>query len=101
MALSDTATAHLWESFRAAGGAGLVREAAELVLQEQIEAKATEAIGAGGRVPRTHRDKHDPSREHRAFANADGRPSRTNAARNPPRAVTQLPTPTRRMGTGT
>ena len=31
MTLSDTATAQLWESFRAGGGAGLVREAVELV----------------------------------------------------------------------
>ncbi len=46
MTLSDTATAQLRESFRA-GGASLVREAVELVLQELIEAEATEAIGAG------------------------------------------------------
>ena len=47
MTLSDTATAQLWESFRAGGGASLVREAVELVLQELIEAEAAEAIGAG------------------------------------------------------
>ena len=47
MTLSDTATAQLWESFRAGGGASLVREAVELVLQELIESEATEAIGAG------------------------------------------------------
>ena len=47
MTLSDTATAQLWETFRAGGGAGLIREAVELVLQELIEAEATEAIGAG------------------------------------------------------
>ena len=47
MTLSDIATAQLWESFRAGGGAGLVREAVELVLQELIEAEAAEAIGAG------------------------------------------------------
>ena len=29
MTLSDIATAQLWESFRAGGGAGLVREAVE------------------------------------------------------------------------
>ena len=46
MTLSDTATARLWETFRAGGGAGLVREAVELVLQELIEAEAAEAIGA-------------------------------------------------------
>ena len=47
MALSDTATAQLWETFRAGGGAGLIREAVELVRQELIEAEAAEAIGAG------------------------------------------------------
>ena len=47
MALSDTATAQLLETFRASGGAGLIREAVELVLQELIEAEAAEAIGAG------------------------------------------------------
>ncbi len=47
MTLSDTATAQLWESFRAGGGASLVREAVELVLQELIEAEAAERIGAG------------------------------------------------------
>ena len=47
MTLSDTATAQLWESFRAGGGASLVREAVELVLQELIEAEAAVAIGAG------------------------------------------------------
>ena len=46
MTLSDTATAQLWEAFRG-GGAGLIREAVELVLQELIEAEAAEAIGAG------------------------------------------------------
>ena len=47
MTLSDTATAQLWESFRAGGGAGLIREPVELVLQELIEAEAAEVIGAG------------------------------------------------------
>ena len=47
MTLSHTATAQLWESFRAGGRASLVREAVELALQDLIEAEATEAIGAG------------------------------------------------------
>ena len=47
MTLSDSATARLWETFRAGGGAGLIREAVELVLQELIEAEAAEAIRAG------------------------------------------------------
>ena len=55
MTLSDTATAQLWETFRASGGAGLIREAVELVLQELIEAEATEAIGAGRYERSEHR----------------------------------------------
>ena len=47
MTLSDTATAQLWETFRAGGGAELVRDAVRFVLQELIEAEATEVIGAG------------------------------------------------------
>ena len=47
MTLSDTDTARLWETFRAGGGAELVRGAVRLVLQELIEAEATEAVGAG------------------------------------------------------
>ena len=37
-------------------------------------------ITAGGEVLRVHPIRHDRSREHGAFANAGGRPSRTNAA---------------------
>jgi len=37
-------------------------------------------ISAGGEVLKTHRIRHDRSREHGAFANAGGRPSRSNAA---------------------
>ena len=37
-------------------------------------------ITAGGEVLRTHPIRHDRSREHGAFANAGGRPSRINAA---------------------
>ena len=48
MTLSDTATAQLLETFRASGGAELIREAVELVLQELIEAEAAAAIGALG-----------------------------------------------------
>ena len=40
----------------------------------------TVEIAAGGEVLRVHPIKHDPSREHGAFANAGGRPSHTNAA---------------------
>jgi transposase InsO family protein len=37
-------------------------------------------ISAGGEVLKVHPIRHDRSREHGAFANAGGRPSRTNAA---------------------
>ena len=47
MTLSDSATAQLWETFRAGGGGELIRDAVRLVLQKLIEAEATEAVGAG------------------------------------------------------
>ena len=71
MTLSDTDTAQLWETFRAGGGAELVRGAVRLVLQELIEAEATEA-GSGryersdGRV--NERNGHRP----RLLANQAG-----------------------------
>ena len=37
-------------------------------------------ISAGGEVLRVHPIRHDRSREHGAFANAGGRPRRSNAA---------------------
>ena len=42
--------------------------------------EGTVEISAGGEVLRVHAIKHDRSREHGAFANAGGRPSRINAA---------------------
>jgi len=40
----------------------------------------TVEISAGGEILRVHPIRHDRSREHGAFANAAGRPSRSNAA---------------------
>ena len=64
MTVSDSAMAQLWETFRAFGGAGLIREAVELVLQELIEAEAAEAVGAGryerSDARRTQRNGHRP-----------------------------------------
>jgi hypothetical protein len=37
-------------------------------------------ISAGGEIIKVHPIRHDRSREHGAFANAGGRPSRSNAA---------------------
>lgn len=47
MALSQSALKELLEAFRAGGGGDLLREAMRLVLQELIEAEASEVIGAG------------------------------------------------------
>ena len=40
----------------------------------------TVEVSTGGEVLRVHAIRHDRSREHGAFANAGGRPSRINAA---------------------
>ena len=45
MTLSDSATAQLWETFRASGGAELIRGSVRLVLQELIEAEAASRWG--------------------------------------------------------
>ncbi len=47
MALSQSALSELLEAFRAGDGVDLVRESVRLVMQELIEAEATERIGAG------------------------------------------------------
>ena len=47
MALSLSAVYELLEAFRAGDGVDLVRESVRLVMQELIEADATERIGAG------------------------------------------------------
>ena len=47
MALSQSAVSELLEAFRAGDGVDLVRESVRIVMQELIEAEATERIGAG------------------------------------------------------
>jgi putative transposase len=47
MALSQSAVSELWDAFRAGDGLDLIRESVRVVLQELIEAEATEVIGAG------------------------------------------------------
>jgi putative transposase len=47
MALSQSAVSELLEAFRAGDGVDLIRESVRTVLQELIEAEATEVIGAG------------------------------------------------------
>src|SRR3954469_9047196 len=47
MALSQSAVSELLKAFRAGDGVDLVRESVRLVMQELIEAEATEKIGAG------------------------------------------------------
>jgi len=46
MALSQSAVSELLEAFRAGQGLDLIRESVRMVLQELIEAEATEVIGA-------------------------------------------------------
>ena len=46
MALPQSAVSELLEAFRAGDGVDLVRESVQLVLQELIEAEASERIGA-------------------------------------------------------
>ena len=48
-------------------------------VQVQVVGDTVE-ISSKGRVLRTHRAKHDPAKEHGAFANRGGRPRRSNAA---------------------
>ena len=57
MALSQSALSELLEAFRAGEGVDLIRESVRMVLQELIEAEATEVIGAA-RYERTD-DAHD------------------------------------------
>jgi hypothetical protein len=47
MALSQSAVSELLEAFRSGEGVDLVRESVPMVMQELIEAEATERIGAG------------------------------------------------------
>ena len=47
MALSQSALSELLEAFRAGDGVDLVRDSVRMVMQELIEAEATERIGAG------------------------------------------------------
>ena len=57
-----------------AGNANRGRQVQVAIVGDTVE------ISAGGEVIRVHAIRHDRSREHGAFANATGRPSRINAA---------------------
>ena len=57
-----------------AGKANRGRQVQVAIVDDTVE------ISAGGQIIRVHPIRHDRSREHGAFANAGGRPSRTNAA---------------------
>ena len=46
MALSQSAVSELLEAFRTGDGVDLIRESVRMVMQELIEAEATERIGA-------------------------------------------------------
>ncbi len=47
MALSQSAVSELLEAFRTGEGVDLIRESVRMVMQELIEAEATEQTGAG------------------------------------------------------
>jgi putative transposase len=47
MALSQSAVSELLDAFRAVDGVDLIRDSVRMVMQELIEAEATERIGAG------------------------------------------------------
>ena len=59
MALSQSALSELLEAFRAGDGVDLIRESVRMVMQELIEAEATERIGAA--PLRAHRGPGRPS----------------------------------------
>ena len=65
MALSQSAVSELLEAFRAGEGVDLIRESVRMVMQELIEAEATE------------RDRRRPLRAHRVPGD---RPQRVPAA---------------------
>ena len=46
MALSQSAVSELLDAFRTGDGVDLIRESVRMVMQELIEAEATEKIGA-------------------------------------------------------
>ena len=72
MALSQSALSELLEAFRAGDGVDLIRESVRMVMQELIEAEATERIGAG-RYERTESRDHRAQRRPAAAADHPGR----------------------------
>jgi transposase InsO family protein len=63
--------------------AGVTYRVGNAYRRQQVEVRVvgdTVEISAGGRVVRSHPVKHDPDKEHGAFAVPTGRPRRVNAA---------------------
>lgn len=82
MALSQSVASELLEAFRAGEGVDLVRESVRLVMQDLIEAEATEVVGAGryerndSRVscrPRTRRNSSSHRHDRRSRHGGDHR----------------------------
>ena len=72
MALSQSALSELLDAFRAGDGVDLIRESVRMVLQELIEAEATERDRR--RPLRTHRGpRHRPQRVPAAAVDHPGR----------------------------
>ncbi len=72
MALFESALSELLDAFRAGDGVDLIRESVRLVLQELIEAEATEAIGAARYVRSGERTNERNGHRQRLLATQAG-----------------------------
>ena len=85
--------------------AGSTYRVGNLYRREQVEVRlrGTEVeILREGKLLRTHRARHDPAKEHGAFATPAGRPRKLSAFKDQePKGVTQLPEPLCNAGGGT
>ena len=79
MALSQSAVSELLEAFRTGEGVDLIRESVRMVMQELIEAEATERIGAG----RYERSRVPGHRAQRLSCPVAGHPGRRCGAADP------------------
>ena len=79
MALSQSAVSELLEAFRAGEGVDLIRESVRMVMQELIEAEATEQIGAG----RYERTEARTTERNGSRPQAAGHPGRRRGAADP------------------
>ena len=90
MALSKSAVSELLEAFRTGEGVDLIRESVRMVIQELIEAEATEQVGAG-RYGRSESRVTERTEPERALAGVAGHPDRPADPHRVP-GVDSLPT---------